>query len=66
MLALVGVCGSTTKEKASSSAGFRYSSSAGWRATDTVLQLKFISSVCLPALLLYVLSSSAFGAQRYW
>ena len=36
-LALVGVCGSTTKEKASSSAGFRYSSSAAWRATDSTL-----------------------------
>ena len=49
----------TTREKASSSAGFRCISSAGTRATNTALQLTHSSSACPPALLLYKSSSSA-------
>ena len=48
----------TTREKPSSSAGIRFISSAGSRATDTSLQLTFSSSACWPALLLYTGSSS--------
>ena len=50
---------STTREKASSSAGFRCISSAGTRATNTALQLTHSSSACAPALLLHKCSSSA-------
>ena len=48
----------TTREKPNSSAGDR--------ATATALQLKVSSSVGLPALLLYPLSSSASCKRRYW
>ena len=49
----------TTREKPSSSAGLKAISSAGHRATDMALQLTFSSSALLPAVLLYLLSSSA-------
>ena len=42
---------------------FLASSSAGDRATDKALQLMCSSRVCLPALLLYLLSSSAFNTS---
>ena len=56
----------TTREKPSSSASFWPISGVGNRATDTTLQLKIISSVCPPVLLLYPLSSSASWKGRYW
>ena len=49
----------TTREKASSSAGFRCISSAGIGATNKALQLTYSSSACSPALLLDKCSSSA-------
>ena len=49
----------TTREKASSSAGFRCISSAGSGATNKELQLTHSSSACSPALLLHKCSSSA-------
>lgn len=54
---ITGSC--TTREKASSSAGFRCISSAGTRATNTALQLTHSSSACAPVLLLHKYSSSA-------
>ena len=49
----------TTREKASSSAGFRPISSAGTRATNKALQLTYSSSAGPPALLLHKCCSSA-------
>ena len=49
----------TTREKPSSSAGFRPISSAGRCATDKALQLTCSSSTCRPTLLLCMASSSA-------
>ena len=49
----------TTREKASSSAGFRCISSAGRGATNKALQLTHSSSACSPTLLLHKCSSSA-------
>ena len=49
----------TTREKASSSAGFRCMMSAGTGATNKALQLTDSSSACSPALLLHKCSSSA-------
>ena len=51
--------GGTTREKASSSAGFRCISSVGSGATNKALQLTHSSSACSPALLLHKCSSSA-------
>ena len=48
----------TTRENPSSSAGILPISSAGCRATDKALQLKYSSSACHPTLLLYEDSSS--------
>ena len=56
----------TTREKPSSSAGFRPISSVGRSATGTTLQLKVSRSVGWPTLLLHQLSSSAFSKVRYW
>ena len=56
----------TTREKASSSAGFRPISSAGWCATDKALQLTNSSSVPPPTLRLNRLSSSEFQEERCW
>ena len=49
----------TTREKASSSVGFRCISSTGIGATNKALQLTHSSSACPPALLLHKCSSSA-------
>ena len=49
----------STREKASSSVGFRCISSAGSGATNKALQLTHSSSACSPALLLHKCSSSA-------
>ena len=51
--------GATTKEKASSSAGFRCISSTGRGATNKALQLTHSSSTWSPALLVHKCSSSA-------
>ena len=51
--------GGTTREKASSSAGFRCISSAGRGVTNKALQLTHSSSACSPTLLLHKCSSSA-------
>ena len=61
----VGLQSITTREKPSSSAGFWPISSAGKRANDKALQLKLSSSADWHALLIYLLSSSAFHANRY-
>ena len=55
--------GDTTREKASSSAGFRCISSAGTGATNKALQLTHSSSACSPALLLHKCSSSALSGS---
>ena len=54
-----GETANTTREKASSSAGFRCISSAGRGATNKALQLTHSSSAWSPALLLHKCSSSA-------
>ena len=56
----------TTREKPSSSAGFRPISSAGRCATDKALQLTYSSSMPPTTLLLNRLSSSDFPKERYW
>ena len=53
----------TTREKASSSAGFRCISSVGRGATNKALQLTHSSSACSPALLLHKCSSSALNGS---
>ena len=47
-----GIRGDTTREKASSSAGFVLTSSAGRRATNKALQLLLSCNACPHALLL--------------
>ena len=56
----------TTREKPSSSAGFRPISSAGRSATDKALQLMLSNSAPRSTLLLNSVSSSASSEQRYW
>ena len=55
----------TTRKKPSSSAGFWPISCAGKGATDKALQLKLSSSTGWHALLIYLLSNSAFHANHY-